>query len=87
MEQAVYNLLDVLKGSYDEHKLSLAPSQEAVFAGDRCLMRDKAHHHRKHELEEEAEELVTHFNNKFVDSLLRCIRNTLDCIKRKVFPA
>ena len=43
--------------------------------------------HRDHEMKEEAQELAIHFNNRLVDSLLRCIRNSLDAIKRRVFPA
>ncbi len=43
--------------------------------------------HKEHELEEEAQELVVHFNHRLVDRLLKCIRNTLDFIKRRVFPA
>lgn len=42
---------------------------------------------RENDLEEEANELVNFFNHKLVDSLLRCIRNSIDLIKRRVFPA
>ena len=42
--------------------------------------------HREHEFEEEAHELVMHFNNRLVESLLSCIRSSLDAIKRRVFP-
>ena len=43
--------------------------------------------HRERDLEEEAQELAAHFNSRFIDSLLRCIRNSLDAIKRRVFSA
>ena len=42
--------------------------------------------HREHEFQEEAHELVMHFNNRLVESLLSCIRSSLDAIKRRVFP-
>lgn len=37
------------------------------------------------ELEEESHELVNTFGNKMVDALLKCVRNSLDLLKRRVF--
>jgi len=37
------------------------------------------------ELEEESHELVNYFSHKMVDALLKCVRNSLDMLKRRVF--
>ena len=90
VEEAVCDVLDTLKSTHVTLKAqsqikdpSVVPCNESH---EHKVAREKMLH-REHDLEEETKELANYFNNKLVDSLLRCIRNSLDAIKRRVFPA
>ena len=89
-EDAVHELLDIFQRSYVAVRYHSTPKDPSIVPPDETpeqkAKREKLLH-REHEFEEEAKELVIYFNNKFVDSLLTCIRNSLDAIKRRVFPA
>ena len=37
------------------------------------------------ELEEERRELINYFNSRLIEALLKCIRNALELLKRRVF--
>eukprot|EP00112_Aurelia_sp_Birch-Aquarium-sp1_P005844 Seg1660.5 transcript_id=Seg1660.5/GoldUCD/mRNA.D3Y31 product="Dynein heavy chain 8 axonemal" protein_id=Seg1660.5/GoldUCD/D3Y31 len=90
VETAVYDLLDILSKRYEEIKAeSHIPNPYEIppdETSEHRIMREKVLQ-RENDLEEEANELVNFFNHKLVDSLLRCIRNSIDLIKRRVFPA
>ena len=84
------DLLNILGKAYEEiRKDSHIPNPLEVppdETPEHRIMREKVLL-RENDLEEEANELVNYFNHKLVDSLLRCIRNSIDLIKRRVFPA
>eukprot|EP00111_Clytia_hemisphaerica_P005698 TCONS_00016530-protein len=86
IEQAVGNMLDVFKTSYEKVKEGSRPtmkqdqteSTELVAWNERMKIQDA-------ELEEEGQELINFFSHKMVDALLKCVRNSLDMLKRRVF--
>ena len=110
VEDAVFDLLELLKGSYERLNEPVDPAmnmhvpktrvdesetdENATEVDEKNMkeaLEDKAWKekiaHRNAELEEEARELIMFFNHKLVDALLKCIRHSLDSVKKRVFPA
>ena len=86
----MHDLLNILGKKYEEiraeshipNPLEIPPDETP----EHRIMREKLLL-RENDLEEEANELVNYFNHKLVDSLHRCIRSSIDLIKRRLFPA
>ncbi|XP_047128116.1 dynein axonemal heavy chain 8 isoform X1 [Hydra vulgaris] len=85
IEEAVFSIIEILNGCYqklsDDSEISNAASDQndtspkKITWKKKCLLNE--------ENEEERSELINIFNNKLIDALLRCIRNSLDVLKRR----
>lgn len=88
VEQAVSDILEALKDHHEKLKESSRPkksddpSVEKTAEEAQWKARMKA---QDAEIEEETIELVNTINNRLVDALLKCIRNSLDLLKRRLY--
>ena len=88
VEKAVFDLLNVFRSHYERVKENSRPNKnntnQELPSAEELAWKERMKN-QDLEFDEESLELINFFNNKLVDALLRCIRNSLDMLKRRVF--